>query len=144
MGYCYDTNNRLCCDECGQAGGVLKRRCPFGWCPPAAVCDTCWKKTTKKGVKFHRELGCEKKSREYDATNARKDAMLKAGHYVRCSAMSVGNERVQVLFDNQHGDTIGRFMSSAVSAAGPNLEPATPESYMVFGPIEDAPSNWVR
>jgi hypothetical protein len=52
MGYSYDQSKRLCCDDCGKAGGVRKRRCPYrvlsdssrgprhemDYCSPPALC----------------------------------------------------------------------------------------------------------
>lgn len=60
MGYCYDMSNRLCCDRCGQSGGVRKRTCKYtvlgdsirtpggtrhrmNYCYPPALCASCYK-----------------------------------------------------------------------------------------------------
>ena len=41
MGYSYDMSNRLACDMCSKSGGVRKHKCPFGYCPPLAMCADC-------------------------------------------------------------------------------------------------------
>ena len=57
MGYCFDYRHRLCCDGCGKAGGVRKRKCAYRvrasvldggysipYCSPPALCSDCYKK----------------------------------------------------------------------------------------------------
>lgn len=61
MGYSYDQFRRLSCDRCGRVGGgVKKRRCPWGYCPPPALCNDCRDADAQSlSREHHRELGCE-------------------------------------------------------------------------------------
>jgi hypothetical protein len=95
MGYSYDWNNRLCCDSCGQSGGVRKRKCTqkvltdshrsetrfsINYCYPSALCSTCYqgcKTTLHDGCKE----GAAKSQAQYDATQAR----LEAGEHLLIS-----------------------------------------------------------
>ena len=73
MGYCYDQNHRLCCDICGNSGGVRKMPCPVNWCQPVAACPTCRK--AKRHVPEDKHAHC----RERQTENARKLAEFRAG-----------------------------------------------------------------
>lgn len=50
MGYSYDARTgKLCCDSCGNIGGVRKRTCPhkvdgMPYCSPSALCSACYAK----------------------------------------------------------------------------------------------------
>lgn len=59
MGYCY-CRGKLVCYGCG-AMGATKRPCPFGYCPPPAICEECWAKPEikKEYADYHVAHGCE-------------------------------------------------------------------------------------
>jgi len=66
MGYCYDARTRqLCCDACGEHGGVIRKRCPFNWCQATALCAGCRAKHGKGWTGQHREQGCERSRIRY-------------------------------------------------------------------------------
>ncbi len=85
VGYSYDMRGRLCCDNCGEAGGVRKRLCPAKvlgdssrsprqetrYCYPPAVCSGCW--TPALRAETHDE--CHRKAaeaqQEYDLIEKR-------------------------------------------------------------------------
>jgi hypothetical protein len=141
MGYCYDHHGRLCCDICGEAGGARKYACPFGYCQATAACKKCRaEKASHFGTAAHREYGCERAHKRFAAQNARRAALLEAGHPVRCSALVAGTNGVHVLFDYQDRRTVGYYMSHATYDAIPLLEPATPDDYRAHGELRDAPS----
>lgn len=60
MGYCYCAG-KLVCDGCGKTGGVVKRKCPFGYCPPPALCKGCFTDPKNKAEwdAYHVEHHCE-------------------------------------------------------------------------------------
>jgi hypothetical protein len=115
MGYCHDSRGRLCCDACGQPGGVRKRLCPhfvtfptvrgrqrLRNCSPPALCPAC----------FHREGGtvgihggcraaAAKSQAEYDAIEAAWDA----GESFIVSATAVADGIVAVTFRGLAGET---------------------------------------
>jgi hypothetical protein len=78
MGYIYTVgrNGReaLACDLCGNSGGVRKRSCPVGWCPPAALCVECNKGARQTGewAKWH--AGCPERSAAFKAQRAAEQA----------------------------------------------------------------------
>jgi hypothetical protein len=89
MGYSYDMQRRLCCDNCGQSGGVRKRKCPAvvvshsttahgvrlttPYCPPPAVCAACWPEVRNQ-VHITCEQGAALSQRREDAIQVRIDA----------------------------------------------------------------------
>jgi hypothetical protein len=90
MGYGYDSRNRLCCDQCGNAGGVRKRRCPhkvlgdslrspsrfaMDYCSAPALCGPCFSaEGGTRGVHERCAAPAAASQAEYDATQARLDA----------------------------------------------------------------------
>ena len=54
MGYSFDFRGRMCCDSCGNPGGVRRRTCPHRvryhdggsapYCYPPALCSACYAK----------------------------------------------------------------------------------------------------
>lgn len=101
MGYCTDHRGRLCCDFCGNAGGVRRVPCPFGYCPPVCACASCKKEhKSKLGKQAHVDFGCE---RSHNAFVAREQATAenhKRGIYTLKSAIGLfdGAGRVRVTF----------------------------------------------
>lgn len=134
MGYCYgSTSGKLVCDCC-DTEGARKRACPYGWCKPAALCDACKRKVSASGQWKKAHCDCAAHAAEFDARNRREAALKESGAYVRCSALGVG-DKVQVLFENKHGEVIGRLVSHETYDAIPLGEPATPEDYAKFGEV---------
>jgi hypothetical protein len=75
MGYSYDrATGRLCCDNCGMDGGVRKRRCPAGWCPPWALCPACWTRDDIRARWKGAHATCQASSDEFAAKEAERDA----------------------------------------------------------------------
>lgn len=71
MGFCYDNTGRLCCDRCGGVKDTVKVPCPFGWCPPPALCPTCKEEVKDRLIAdHHRAYGCEAASKEFAARRA--------------------------------------------------------------------------
>ena len=115
MGYSYTLSNKLCCDICGKSGGVRKYKCPFGWCPPSALCPIC--KTEHKHLVskvWHRKKGCEKHAIQFQKEQQLKQDLLNQGKYLRCSALGMGDGKVHVLFENQEKNCIGRYMDKTL------------------------------
>lgn len=88
MGYSYDNRGRLCCDNCGQAGGVRKRVCPatvrtdssrgprlgIRWCSPPAVCSPCWTPELRRKVHGDCREQAQRGQQKYDVDEARLEA----------------------------------------------------------------------
>ncbi len=143
MGYCYEhRTNRLCCDRCGQAGGVIKRQCPHGYCPSPALCRKCNAEVRADGTWKKHHANCKAGHDAFVARENAVKALLAHGAYVRCSALNAANGLVQVLFENQAGETIGRYVSRETYDAIPLMEPATPEDYARFGVVTEAPETF--
>ena len=141
MGYSYTSSGLLCCDNCGASGGVRKRRCPFGYCPSAALCADCNRRYPQIRA-LHRASGCEKAHLEFEQRERYVRHLLAQGEVVRCSALGVGDGRVHVLFRRADGSTEGRFMAQETYRAVRIMEPATPADFAAFGPLEAAPSDF--
>jgi hypothetical protein len=88
MGYCYDHRNRLCCDACGNAGGVRKRICTatvltdsvrgprstLRYCSPPALCPTWYRKRgSAAGIHADCAQYAANAQQEYDAIEPRRD-----------------------------------------------------------------------
>lgn len=139
MGYCYTQSGNLCCDSCGDSGNVRKCACPYGYCPPMALCPTCKvKHAAEMSREAHQARGCERYGLEMQARDAHKRQLLASGKLVRCAALGVGNGRVHVLFQGVGNAMLGFIVSQATYNAIPILEPATPEDFAKFGELEPA------
>ena len=84
MSYSFDSHGRLCCDNCGNAGGVRKRTCPhrvltdslrgprapLPYCYPPALCPQCWHKIG--GAQLHADWreGAAQGETQHDATES--------------------------------------------------------------------------
>lgn len=145
MGYCYNSKNQLVCDVCGHANGTTrKRKCPHGWCQPAAICKSCWNKPEIKEQykQYHITHECEKHKREFDEREKQRTELIEDGKFVRCSARTDNNGKIHVLFQGKHSIE-GRYMQKETYHAIPYLENATIEDYERFGKLEIAPSQFI-
>ena len=147
MGYSYTRGHNgrhlLDCDVCGNAGGVRKIRCPFGYCQAVAICASCKKKHPEVvSAATHREHGCEKNHNDFAAREKAEKALLHSGRVVRCSALGTDDGRVHVLFKTLTG-YVGFYMSEETYNSIPLLVNATPEDYEVFGKLDPAPVDFV-
>jgi len=75
MGYCYE-GRKLCCDNCGVAGGVRKRKCPYGYCPAAALCNRCAKRVKANGKWAAMHANCEAGHAKYLADLALRTTLV--------------------------------------------------------------------
>lgn len=146
MGYSFDrATGQLCCDACGDHGGVRKRKCPFGYCPADALCAACAKKHADKISKAaHRARGCESGHQEYEANRAREQAIIDGGGWLRIAALTKDSQWVHVLFRNKADETVGAYMPHASYDAIPILTPASLDDYARLGSILEAPKEFVR
>ena len=103
MGYSY-VGRQLCCDVCGDYGGVRKHKCPFGWCPRVALCPKCKREHPEYLTKaYHREHGnCEENHLRFERELEERQHILDEGGWLRCSALR-HNGRVKVIFRNKSG-----------------------------------------
>lgn len=113
MGTITDSAGRLCCDKCGQSGGVRKRTCPYkvrcdslrsmygqrpvlSYCSPWALCSPCFKVLGGlRGV--HGDScrdGAAQSQAEYDAI----ELALEAGELFVVSASTTPEGMVAVTF----------------------------------------------
>lgn len=116
-------------------------RCPYGWCQRYYICARCWAlaETKAKFTKASHERCCINQL-EWNARNQERAARLAAGEWLRCSALAIDDGRVHVLFENQAGECIGRYMSHATYDARALLENVSPADFAQYGEVTDAPS----
>ena len=143
-GTCRDNKGLLICERCDRSGSVRKYKCPFGWCRPTAYCPSCAIISKVRTRAAHRAAGCEVAEKNYARIAAKREKIMQSGKSVRCSALSTGNGRVHVLFDDWSGVTTGLYMSDETYRAIPLGQPSTPEDYRAVGLVEEAPVEFVR
>ena len=102
MGYSY-CGGLLCCDVCGDTGGVRKHKCPFGWCPKVALCPKCKREHPEYLTKsYHREHGnCEENHLRFERQKAKELQLLNEGKLLRRSALQHKTKtswRIKVIF----------------------------------------------
>ena len=141
MGYCY-YGRQLCCDVCGNPGGVRKHRCPFGWCPAIALCPKCKREHPEyTSKKFHREHGCEQRMVEVHQREAEEQRILKEGKLLRRSALQhkdgVGF-RIKVIFRGLKDIVRAFWMAPRTYRAIALGVPATVEDYRALGKVTRA------
>jgi hypothetical protein len=141
MGFCYE-GKKLVCDICSAVGGVRKIKCPSGYCQAVAQCPECRK--TKRLKREHPDYHqyCAARSAAYKAEQEYRAAVIESGQPVRCSALSVGENKVHVLFQTKGGGTLGYYMTSETYNALPMLRTYTPSDYRKFGELTEAPANY--
>ncbi len=137
MGYCYE-NGKLVCDSCGITGKVRKVPCPYGYCPPPALCPACRKKYPNTKASHSQ---CKVLSDQFHAELAKRQQLLAEGKYLRIAALAVF-EKVHVLFRNQQKHTIGKYMSHQSYDSIPLGVAATVEDYAAKGELQDAPDDF--
>ncbi|ANA86334.1 hypothetical protein SEA_LOZINAK_178 [Gordonia phage Lozinak] len=99
MGYSTDTRGRLCCDSCGQSGGVRKRKCKYKvtadnqrsanrhvlhYCYPPALCQACYRK--EGGINGVHGESCRDGAASSQAEYDRKQELLDAGKHMVVAA----------------------------------------------------------
>jgi hypothetical protein len=115
MGYCYEAykgkRGRLCCDLCGNAGGVRKIRCPFGYCQATAACPACRKAHPEVFSKAtHQNRGCEAAHLKFKADMRERETLLASGAYILKSGLGVGEYgMVHAIFESKVATT-GRYI----------------------------------
>lgn len=145
MGFCYP-GKKLVCENCGAAEGTTrKRRCPSGYCYPAALCKKCWADKTirAKFNAFHIEHKCAEKMQESRNKKDREVTLMDSGIFLRCAALNTNDGRVHVIF-RQHYREIGKYMAKETYAAIGLGEIATIDDFeKIEGkPLEDAPTEF--
>lgn len=138
MGYSY-CNGKLCCDVCGDYGGVRKHRCPFGWCPRIALCPRCKREHPEYLTKaYHREHGnCEENHLRFERERAEELRLLNDGRLIRRSALR-HNGRVKVIFRGKNDKVRAFWMAPRTYGAIELGVPATVEDYKALGKVTRA------
>ncbi len=139
MGYSYSLDGKLCCDGCSRAGGVRKRRCPYGYCQSPALCAPCLRKVKADGRWNKSHLRCKAGMEDCIRKEQKRLALLDLGHAVRCSALNEG-ENVRVWFRYADGSTVERVMAPETYRAIPLGEPATLADFEKYGAVWAAPN----
>jgi hypothetical protein len=159
MGYSYTRDGKLCCDICGDSGGVRKQKCPQNWCQPYACCQSpeCRAKLAQ-----HRKEVCAVQCKEHSEharqRDAREAAMLEKGHAIRCSASTMTpdyKDCVKVWFSrNPRGGHVKcanvpahriccvAYMATETYRAIPLLEPASIIDYARHGEVSPWPKEF--
>jgi hypothetical protein len=76
MGFCYTQSGQLCCDVCGNAGGVRKIKCPVNWCQATATCESCKPKVKAFDHSSCRESVARKQRELAEVTQGRAHLVL--------------------------------------------------------------------
>ena len=105
MGYCYEVGvggkrGRLCCDRCGNAGGVRKVACKYGWCQSNAICPTCRKNGAVKEYHAWCDENCKESAERWAERQDDEQRKLNDGQFVLRSAVGVGDGKVSAIFKN--------------------------------------------
>lgn len=142
MGYCY-CGGKLCCDVCGDYGGVRKYRCPFGWCQKVALCPKCKREHPEYTSKaYHREHGnCEVHHLEFERQKTKELQLLKTGKLLRRSALQHKMKtgwRIKVIFCGLKDKVRAFWMAPRTYRAIELGVPATVEDYKTFGKVTRA------
>ena len=138
MGYSFDMQNRLCCDNCGQSGNVRKMKCPWNYCHADAVCPKC--KIEKKdhlSKVAHRNRGCERNHNAYMLDLANEKALLDKGEYLRSCARGFG-DMVKAIFTNKDRQDQAFWMSTKTYHAISLGVHATADDFRAHGILLDA------
>ena len=144
MGYSYTFNGGLCCDNCGNSGGVRKRTCPhkvltssfrmvpavrtkLPYCQPPALCSACYHEL-KPTLHADCADGAARIQAEYDRT----EELLSSGAYLRTAAYgdwhkSVPTGRVGIAFRNRSGEE--SFYHVPADEYGASRVPTQPTDY---------------
>lgn len=145
MSYSYDSlTGQLVCDRCGTADEtVRKHRCPWGYCLPSALCETCWETPAIRQREKDSHVDCKAKSEAYERRETERLEMLDAGKRIRAAALSIDQGRIHVIFQTKNGH-VGAYMSPETYHAFPYGENHTWEDYeTVEGrPLVAAPSKF--
>jgi len=145
MGYFYTNDGKLICDCCQSSHDVEKIPCPFGYCPPIALCPDCREKFKDKLTEeYHRSIGCDRKHNAFIAREKHRDELVKSGKMVRRAALAKvidGKKIIHVLFDTRDG-TVGYYMNVATYHAIPLSADATIDHYRAFGECWPAPASF--
>jgi hypothetical protein len=134
MGYCYE-GRKLCCDVCGVAGGVRKRKCQYGYCTPPAVCKGCWP-TARPRIRSVCDDSCAPAAKKLAESRRRERELLARGEFLRCSAVG-RDETVEVWFRNAKGERRVFSMGRGTYRAIPLTRPATPECFQAYGSVTE-------
>ena len=138
MGYVYTHDGQLCCDVCGEPGGVRRMECPHGYCQPVASCVGC-----QPRVRAEDHSSCLIASQRMAADHALTDALLAVGEYVRTSAITDSDGNVRVGFRGANGARAVFGMARDTYRAIPLMEPATPASYRAHGAVWPLPGKTI-
>lgn len=143
MGFCYE-GRKLCCDGCGVAGGVRKRKCPHGYCPSSALCAGCLKAVKASGKWKLAHSTCEAGHAAYVAKEKAGAELLAAGRLLRCAALNVAKDgsKVHVLFKDKDGNHTGFYMAKTTYDAFSLGAHVTPGDYAAVGTLTPAPSDF--
>ncbi|QBP33372.1 hypothetical protein SEA_BRUTONGASTER_158 [Gordonia phage BrutonGaster] len=102
MGYSFDYSGKLCCDNCGQSGGVRRRKCKYKvtlrnggqlhYCPPPAYCAACYK--LRGGLNGVHDDRCREGAEQSQAREDRRNALLDEGKHLVGAAWGSWDDRV--------------------------------------------------
>lgn len=117
MGTITDSSGRLCCDKCGQSGGVRRRTCPYkirtdslrsmygnrpvlNYCSPWALCSPCFK--ALGGLRGIHGDECRDGAARSQAEADAIEAGLDKGAMFVVSAIAMSGGMVEVTFWGKH------------------------------------------
>ncbi len=139
MGYIYSGAN-LVCETCGGLN-AKKKKCPFGWCKPTAICPECFAKIKRGWRKSHIEAGCQANSKAFDAREKLQTEIIASGRFLRISACTSTrpDKKIKVIFKGADVEK-AFFMTEEAYNSIPIRTPATIEDFSKFEPLEIAKS----
>ncbi len=144
MGYSYDSaTGELCCDVCDRHGGVIKFRCPFGWCQAIALCPECRSRRPELvSATTHRNAGCERNHQLFTEREDQRKAKISFGEFIRCSALWHPKRpglNVKVIFEGNEAAQAYWMSQETYHKIGLDFN-ATPDDYRKHGEVVDATS----
>lgn len=128
MGHSYDKQGRLCCDGCGNSGGVRARKCRYlisrdgyklPYCYPPDLCAACFKK--HGGTRGIHGDKCKEGAARMQAQEDARQARLQAGEWEVRSAFGSGGALISgwpevpedytgVVFRNAKGEEVNALV----------------------------------
>jgi hypothetical protein len=124
---------KLVCDSCGDIPS-RKRKCPYGWCVPASLCNKCFATIRDKLEEMHAE--CKQRSINFNLRIKDRQDLMDRGFYLRTSALSHGNF-VKVIFVNKEGERKAYWMDKGTYRSFGLLDNLTPVDFAKRGYIEE-------
>lgn len=95
---------------CGLEKGTVEVTCPFGFCPDALVCESCYDEYQPHTAQFHEVAGCLVSAEHFREMKEKEQNILDSGEYLEVFAELGEFECFHVTFENREGERIEEYM----------------------------------